>query len=662
MQSDIAYGSSFSGAGSRPRIRVISYTGLTRLVQAVALEYAARADIEIFDVVLDNAVAMGRELERAGGADVIISAGANAAMLRSTLSLPVVTIKPTGFDYLLALLKARRHAERVGIVTFREPIPEIEQVKEMLRIEISQRTYTTIDDAADCFRALADAGFKVIVGSSLVVDLAERAGIKGILVYTPQSAKQAIEDAIEIARVQRLEAQRYEQLNGVLRHLHEAVLAVDTKERIIAINPLMERLIDKSADKMLGQRFQDVVTELNLSAVLEGRAQDTGEVVVINGQTFVANRIAIRERGNISGALLTLQDADAIQKADSNIRTQRRVRPLAARYRFQHILGNSAAFQRALRTAERYARTSSTILITGESGTGKEMFAQAIHNANQRRANPFIAINCAAFPESLLESELFGHEEGAFTGSRKGGKPGLFETAHTGTIFLDEIGDMPFSLQTRLLRVLQEKEVMRLGSVRPVPIDVRIIAATHRDLAELIEDGKFRSDLYYRLNILRLHLPPLRERPEDIPPLALQMLHASLRRLGSSLPADQVLAPLMPVLRSHSWFGNVRELENVTERMAVMLCECGAPSGIDYGAISGEFPELFRRPGTIGRDGSTDQPRETLDDAEIRDAISRAGGNRLAAARLLGVSRTTLWRRIRSMSDAVPGAEGVAAE
>jgi propionate catabolism operon transcriptional regulator len=418
MRNGTVYASRAVKADALPRIKVISYTGLTRLVHAVAPEYKPRAHIEISDLVFDNAVAMGRELESDDSTDVIISAGANAAILRSSLSLPVVTIKPTGYDVLLALLKARRYAERVGIVTFRESIPEIEQVKEMLRIEVSQRTYTTVDDVAECFRELADAGYKVIVGSSLVVDLAERAGITGILVYTPTSVKQAIEDAIEIARVQRLEAQRYEQLNGVLHHLHEAVLAVDTQEQVIAINPLMERLINKSADEMLGHRLRDVITELNLGAVLEGRVEETGEVVQINGQTCVASRIAIREHGNISGALLTLQDADAIQRADSNIRTQRRVRQLTARYRFHHILGSSAVFKRALRAAERYSRTSSTILITGESGTGKELFAQAIHNASQRCKNPFVAINCAAFPESLLESELFGYEEGSFTGSR----------------------------------------------------------------------------------------------------------------------------------------------------------------------------------------------------------------------------------------------------
>lgn len=637
---------------TRPRIRIMSYPGLSRLVNRVYPEYELRAHIEMSEVVFDNAVAMGHELEREGNTDVIISAGANAAILRSTLSLPVVTIKPTGYDILLALLKARRYADRVGIVTFREPIPEIEQVKEILRIDVSQRTYTTVDDVAECFRALADAGCRAIVGSSLVVDLAERAGITGILVYTPASVKQAIEDAIEIARVQRLEFQRYEQLNSVLRHLHEAVLAVNTKDLIIAINPLMERLINKPANEMLGHRLQDVMPQLSLGTVLEGCVEEPGEVVLMNGQTYVANRIAIREHGNISGALLTLQDADAIQRADRNIRTQqRRAHQHDARYHFHQILGNNAAFQRTLRAAERYAKTDSTVLITGESGTGKELFAQAIHNASQRHRNPFVAVNSAAYPESLLESELFGYEEGAFTGSRKGGKPGLFEIAHTGTIFLDEIGDMPLPLQTRLLRVLQEKIVVRLGGNCPVPVNVRVVAATHRVLADLVEQGKFRSDLYYRLNVLRLHLPPLHERPEDIPALALRLLRASLQRLGSDLPADQVLAPFIPVLCAYAWPGNVRELENIIERMAVILCDCGCISTLDDQIVRDEFPEFFPKLKHIDRGKNIEPQEATLDDASILDAIQRTGGNRQTTAQLLGVSRTTLWRRLRRLAE-----------
>lgn len=205
---------------------------------------------------------------------------------------------------------------------------------------------------------------------------------------------------------------------------------------------------------------------------------------------------------------------------------------LPAKYHFSDILGHSPAVQKAIRLAQYYSGTDETILIFGESGTGKELFAQSIHNASRRRQSPFVAVNCAAIPDTLIESELFGYEEGAFTGARKGGKQGLFQTADNGTIFLDEIGDIPLSLQSRLLRVLEEREVMPVGSTSVIPIDVRVICATNRNLNEMVRQGTFREDLYYRLKILPLVIPPLRERVEDIP----ELLHSMAE--GARLPAQ----------------------------------------------------------------------------------------------------------------------------
>lgn len=629
----------------------MSYTGLSRLVGSLAPDYESRADLAIVDVVLENAIALVRELERTEGAEVIISAGANAAILRTTTEIPVVTVKVTGYDVMLALLRARQHADRVGVVTYRQPIPELEKIKELLKIEVVQHSYSTMDDAQDCCRALADTGIEVIVGSSLVVELAERSGLTGILIYSSAAVRQAIEEAVEIARVRRLEAERYGRINSVLKHLHEAVLAVDEEERVIAINPLMEDLLGCRDGECLGRELPEIARDLSLGRVLATGIDRFEEVVQLSERTFVANRLAIRERGAVSGAVLILQDAAVIQRADTSIRTQRRSPHKGARYHFRHLTGKSPAFRQALLSAERYARTNATVLISGESGTGKELFAQSIHNAGGRRDNPFIALNCAAFPEPLLESELFGYEEGAFTGSRKGGKPGLFEAAHTGTIFLDEIGDMPMSLQTRLLRVLQEKEVVRLGHTQPIPIDVRVVAATHRSLEAWVEQGRFRDDLYYRLNLLRLHLPPLRERSEDVPLLALQMLHAALRRLGSSLPADQALAPLMPALQSYCWPGNVRELENVMERLAVILWEAATTVDIDYVGLRGEFPELFRvsPPAATARGLEQDAEPAATDRRLLLEVLRSSGDRRTVAARKLGISRTTLWRRLREL-------------
>jgi propionate catabolism operon transcriptional regulator len=614
------------------------------VVQSVLPEYAGRAHVEVIDEVFERANLAARQRERDGLADVFISAGANASILKSTLSTPVAAIKVSGYDILVALLKARQFSERVGLVSYRDTVRELASVKALLNLQIDQLAYQTADEARDCFASLAAAGHSVIVGSSVVVELAEEHGLTGILTYSATAVRLALDDALDLARVSRLEAARHERLNSVLQHLQEAVLATDESGRITAVNPPMAQLLNLSAAEAIGKLLSAIAPALSLTSVLESGHDEIAQVIEFNRQSFIANRIAIRERGGPAGAVLTLYDAKNIRQADTRLRVAARSRKPVARYFFDQIAGNSPAFAQARRLAQRYAVTGSTVLLTGESGTGKELFAQAIHNASRRGGKPFVAINCAAFPEPLLESELFGHEEGAFTGSRKGGKAGLFEVAHTGTVFLDEIGDMPISLQTRLLRVLQEKEVVRLGSADPIPVDVRIISATHQNLLARVRTQQFREDLYYRLNILNLHLPALRDRVEDIPTLATQLLQAALLRVGSTLRAAAVVEDIEPLLCRYPWPGNVRELENVTERLAVFLSSCATASAIDHDELRLTLAELYAPPED---DGATS--RAALTDQAIRAALAAAKGNRHAAAQRLNISRTTLWRRLRTM-------------
>lgn len=627
-----------------PRICVIGYKGLTRVVHSVLPEYAGRADIEVIDELFEQANLAAQQRERDRLVDVFISAGANAAILKSTLSTPVAAIKVSGYDVLVALLKARQISERVGLVTYRDTVRELASVKTLLNLQIDQLAYQTADEARDCFRSLAAAGHTVIVGSSVVVELAEQQGIHGILTYSATAVRLALDDALDLARVSRLEAARHERLNSVLQHLQEAVLATDESGRITAVNPPMEQLLGCSAADATDKRLSDIAPLLSLKTVLESGKDEIGLVIEFNQHAFIANRIAIRERGGLAGAVLTLYDAKNIRQADTRLRVATRARKPVARYFFDQIAGVSPAFVRAKKLAQSYAATASTVLLTGESGTGKELFAQAMHNASRRSGKPFVAVNCAAFPEPLLESELFGYEEGAFTGSRKGGKLGLFEVAHTGTVFLDEIGDMPISLQTRLLRVLQEKEVVRLGSTDTIPVDVRIIAATHQQLMDRVKQHQFREDLYYRLNILNLRLPALRDRAEDIPILATQLLQAALLRLASPLRADQVIASIEPLLSRYAWPGNVRELENIAERLAVFLSAYPDQSAIDYNELRMALTEFY----DMGEDANS-QTRTVLSDQVIRDGLAAVKGNRYLAAQRLGISRTTLWRRLRAM-------------
>jgi propionate catabolism operon transcriptional regulator len=629
-----------------PRLCFMSYRQIREFALPVVAEYVGRAEIEVVDGTFGDALATARDRIDRGLVDAFVSAGSNASILRAGLQAPVATIQLGGFDLMQALIKARRVSKRVGVVMYGQTIPELDEVKDLLNIEVSQYAYQTPDDARQRFELLRREGFDVIVGSSLVVELAEQAGLHALLAYSLSSIRKGFEDAIELARVARLEAGRYEQLNGVLHNLQEAVLAVDRDNRIIAVNPPMQQLLGHAPARLLGRSLEAMQPELSLQPTLDHGLEERALVQRFAQRDWVVNRTPIREHGEIVGAALTLYDARAIQEADTSLRMQQGRRQSAARHRFANLVGHSPAFVRAVQTAQRFARNDLTVLIAGESGVGKELFAQSIHNESGRAGRPFVAVNCAAFPEALLESELFGYEEGAFTGSRRGGKRGLFETAHTGTLFLDEIGDMPLHLQTRLLRVLQEREITRLGATAPIPVDVRVIAATHQPLHEMIGERRFRQDLYYRINTLRLALPPLRERREDVALLAQVLVERCLQRLVVMLDARRALAPLMPRLMAYDWPGNVRELENLAERIAVFLSQFDRLEDIRYDALRHECPELFTEhaappdmPGAPSR-------------ANLREVLAAQGGNRQKAAQQLGVSRSTLWRWIRELEGA----------
>ena len=635
----------------KPVIWAFSASRLRKVVESAAPLYAERAEVRVFDRSFEDALETARSLTEADErVDAFVAAGSNGAYLRDHSPVPVALVDVSTTDALQALAHARTLGRRIGVVNFRRVLPGLERWKDLLRgVQIEQRAYVTPEEARAAVAELATHGYEVVVGPGPACEVAEAAGLKSVLLYSFECVCETIERAIEMAQVVRAERERREQLASVIDHVDEAVVAVDASERIAFVNPGAERLLGVSGAELLGKRLSSVAAELGLARVLETGAPELRSFQRLGARSLVVSRIPVRQHGVLTGAVLTCQDSRTLLRVDRDLRSELRPRRFIARYELAGIVGGSAAVRTARSLAEQYAATEGTVLITGESGTGKEMFAQGIHNASRRRERPFVAINCAAFPEALLESELFGYEEGAFTGSRRGGRAGLFEAAHGGTIFLDEVGDVPITLQTRLLRVLQERQVLRLGSNDPTPIDVRVIAATNRDLKREIARAAFREDLYYRLNILPILVPPLRARIEDVAPIAEALLRDALARHGVPGVLPRALAVILPWLQGYAWPGNVRELENVLERVAVLYSHrAAAPDQVAADDLRAVLPELFEA--AAERRGAAEDLRTArgAEEAAVIDRVlGECGGNMSEAAKRLGVGRSTLYRKLR---------------
>ena len=635
---------------TRPVIWAFSTSRLRHVFSSMTPFLADVADVRVFDRGFEDALHTAREMAAAGQtADAFVAAGANGTYLRDHADVPVVVVTASTVDALQALVQARKLSPRIGVVNFQRGVAGLDQARHLLgETRVEQRPYLTPEDARAQVADLAAQGIEVIVGTGPACEMAEQAGLRSVLLYGQDSVATAVRQAAEIARIARGEAARREEVRRTVEALEPGILAVDADGKVRTANPSLLRMAGLEAHDLLGQPLAKVLPALAVDRVLQSGSADLDAVERLGSRTVVVSRVPLTDHGVIRGAVVTCQESGAVQRMERRLRSQHRPRRFETRYALGAIVGDSPAIARVRSLAERYARTDATVLITGESGTGKEMVAQGIHGASQRRDQPFVAINCAAFPETLLESELFGYEEGAFTGSRRGGRPGLFEAAHLGTIFLDEVGDVPVTLQTRLLRVLQERQVLRLGSNDPTPIDVRVLAATHRDLPQAIAAGEFREDLYYRLHILPLHIPALRERPGDVAAIASELLRRALVRHGAPGMHALALATLLPRLEAHGWPGNVRELENVIERVALLYAD-DTSRAVGDDELAAVMPELFQSGAPVpaslpSRDLRA--ARAAREREHVQRVLAECRGNQSEAARRLGIGRSTLYRKL----------------
>ncbi|RNB82181.1 PAS domain-containing protein [Brevibacillus nitrificans] len=435
-------------------------------------------------------------------------------------------------------------------------------------------------------------------------------------------------------------------LEVVFENAHEPMIVTDKDGKILLLNRSYREFLN--VQDVIGKPVTDVIENTRMHIVGQEGVAEIADIQHIKGQSMIAHRIPIMDEGKVLAVLGTVlfQDVKELAslaamvdqlKDELTYYKKELRRRMGATYHVDQIVGYSQKMQELKQFSQKVAKSDSTVLITGESGTGKELFAHAIHAESKRKMGPFIRVNCAAIPDTLLESELFGYEEGAFTGAVRRGKKGKFELANHGTILLDEIGDMPLPLQAKLLRVLQEKEVEKVGSVRTTPIDVRVIASTNQDMLASIKEGKFRADLYYRLNVVSLSIPPLRERLEDLPELVSNLLAQLVESTGVTVRSidDDVWA----VMRSYSWPGNVRELRNVLERALHLM---------EDDVLKKEHIWLPAPSEELSNPAVVRPLKETLEQAEreaLLHAMKEAGGNKQEAAKLLRISKSTFYEK-----------------
>lgn len=606
-------------------------------------------DVIVRLATMEEAIPVARKLLDEG-VDVILGGGGTGSLLAQTLGQPVIRITKTHIDILHALIKAHPHGDHIGLTTFGKPIDGIEVFEKLLSVKIRQIVFSTTEDLVNGISDAVGGGVHYVVGDGVCERIIAPLGGTSILtVPSKEEILQALREARAIAAARRQERKDVVQIRTILETIKEGVIAIDNEGCVQIFNQMAADIlgftgVDRSLRRPIGKLLPHLIRGTGLLSVLKTGKPEIDQVRRVGGANVVITSLPVIIGGKTEGVVATFREAAKIQDIDRKLREKLYVRGFIARYTIDHFKGGNARVKQLLEQARKYAQTPAAILIEGETGTGKEILAHSIHNMSKRKHNPFIAINCSALPESLLESELFGYEEGAFTGAKRGGRIGLFELANEGTLFLDEIADISPSLQVRLLRVIDQKEIMRIGGERIVPVDVRIISSSYKNLSEESRCGRFRMDLYFRLAMLKLRIPPLRERMDDIPLLARELL------MKLSNGSKQITPAMMKKLKEYDWPGNIRELDSLINRYVVLLGTAKHDNGLLTDLLGELRPHgMTPTPNMNPEDISGKSLKQQLKAYErmlIKATLNKCHLNKKRAARKLGISVNTLWRKL----------------
>lgn len=592
-------------------------------------------------------------------ADVVIARGFSALTMKQRGYI-CAELKVGGYDVIAAVLKARRMCpglSHIAVIGAFNMIYGIESIRDAFP-DMKLSTYPVNSEPllADAIRQAISDGCDALVGNYTGVELAKKSGLPAVMIESGQEAiNNAIDDAKSAAEIDLREKMRSAQMANIMNYSFQGILSTDQNGIITFANKYCYSILDSGHALLTGRSILDFFPNLPVEEVTRNGKKLLSELHIYASYHLMVNCVPAPDNSGNTGCVLTFQDTSRIQADELQVRKKLRHSSFQAKYQFSNILHKSRIMDSVISDAMTYSYSDSNILICGETGTGKELFAQSIHNSSPRKNHPFVAINCSALPENLLESELFGYVEGAFTGASKGGKMGFFELAHKGTIFLDEIGDVSPNLQSRLLRVLQEREVVRLGSDTVIPVDVRVISATNKNLKEEVANGRFRQDLLYRLDVLELNLPPLRNRDQDALFLLSQLISYEHERTGCILTG--LSEEGASLITQYPWPGNIREMRNFCQRLSILTPNpLATPADILKVLPDAAAATTPNEPQKTDRSTPGDAPVYSLYDEreEILKALYTFHNSRTKTAEFLGIDKSTLWRKMKKYHILLP--------
>ncbi len=629
------------------------------------------------------------------GVDVFVSRRGTGDLLRKNVSTPVLTLPMSEMELIHCLRTSCPKGSVVLIPIFGQEYAGLSQVEELIGVRILQHVYTSFNELENLVQRGIHWNVDFVAGGGSTQRLAQKYGISFVsLAPSREQFLSILDSAANVANFYREKESMINEMQGMMDSMVDGFFSVDAQGTILACNTVGRDLLEaRRREDLIGTSILQYMHESTFREILQEEQAHQEKVIHVHSTPLVLHATAVKSRNITEKVLLSLRKVHDVIRQSGSIRSAISG-GFETHYRLSDMIHKSPVIQNIISLCRIYAKTNSSVLIGGDTGTGKEILSQGIHHSSKRKKKPFVSINCAELPEHLLESELFGYDEGAFTGSRKGGKSGFFELAHGGTLLLDEIDSASTMVQSKLLRVLQEKEIMRIGGKRKIPIDVRVIATSGRDLWEAVSQGTFRRDLFFRLNVMSVYIPPLRDRLDDIDALLPHFVQYFAQR--ENMPKPVIRHEYIQLLKKYSWPGNIRQLRHFAERFVLYASFMEDPFSHLYNelhritlhptsriatleTVSQDTPPLGSMPASapsavhpshmsamahtpLPTPSSMITPPSSIPHHEdtafgrnlhknelelIQEALERARYSKKDAALLLGMSRSTLWRKLK---------------